>query len=260
MAARDVPEGVGHGQHRQPERQRDPHQTDPHGGDTGGQDGAATSAEHQPERSKRFSEHPSGQRHGNSRSGVWRAEARCDESLVTSAPDGPRRPDRRGQPSPEVGPPRCSLDRIPPTDRLRWSDLDPNGHVRHSVYYDWAATVRLAYLEQQRCRSGLDDHQRHRPRAVSGRGEVPRRSCVLATRWTWTCGSRPRRWTAANGAYGTGSCGGMRRPPYRGGRSVARRARAQDCHPARATGPGVRRVPPRGRLHRPAQQDDIAHE
>jgi acyl-CoA thioester hydrolase len=32
---------------------------------------------------------------------------------------------------------------------LRWSDLDPNGHVRHSVYYDWGAMVRLAYLEQK---------------------------------------------------------------------------------------------------------------
>ena len=32
---------------------------------------------------------------------------------------------------------------------LRWADLDPNGHVRHSVYYDWGAMVRIAYLEQQ---------------------------------------------------------------------------------------------------------------
>src|SRR5438045_9321169 len=30
---------------------------------------------------------------------------------------------------------------------LRWADLDPNGHVRHSVYYDWGAMVRVAYLE-----------------------------------------------------------------------------------------------------------------
>lgn len=32
---------------------------------------------------------------------------------------------------------------------LRWADLDPNGHVRHSVYYDWGAMCRIAYLEQQ---------------------------------------------------------------------------------------------------------------
>jgi acyl-CoA thioester hydrolase len=32
---------------------------------------------------------------------------------------------------------------------LRWADLDPNGHVRHSVYYDWGAMVRIAYLESQ---------------------------------------------------------------------------------------------------------------
>lgn len=30
---------------------------------------------------------------------------------------------------------------------LRWADLDPNGHVRHSVYYDWGAMTRVAYLE-----------------------------------------------------------------------------------------------------------------
>jgi acyl-CoA thioester hydrolase len=30
---------------------------------------------------------------------------------------------------------------------VRWADLDPNGHVRHSVYYDWGATARLAYLD-----------------------------------------------------------------------------------------------------------------
>ena len=32
---------------------------------------------------------------------------------------------------------------------LRWADLDPNGHVRHSVYYDWGAMIRLAYLEHK---------------------------------------------------------------------------------------------------------------
>ncbi|MCS6929512.1 MAG: acyl-CoA thioesterase [Saprospiraceae bacterium] len=29
---------------------------------------------------------------------------------------------------------------------VRWADLDPNGHVRHSVYYDWGASVRIACL------------------------------------------------------------------------------------------------------------------
>ncbi|RYY52814.1 MAG: acyl-CoA thioesterase [Chitinophagaceae bacterium] len=32
--------------------------------------------------------------------------------------------------------------------QLRWSDLDPNQHVRHSVYYDWAASARLLFLSQ----------------------------------------------------------------------------------------------------------------
>lgn len=30
--------------------------------------------------------------------------------------------------------------------RLRWADLDPNGHLRHSVYADLAAQTRVAFL------------------------------------------------------------------------------------------------------------------
>lgn len=29
---------------------------------------------------------------------------------------------------------------------VRWSDLDPNFHVRHSVYYDWGAYMRTVLL------------------------------------------------------------------------------------------------------------------
>lgn len=29
---------------------------------------------------------------------------------------------------------------------IRWSDLDPNFHVRHSVYYDFGAFVRMSFL------------------------------------------------------------------------------------------------------------------
>ncbi len=29
---------------------------------------------------------------------------------------------------------------------IRWSDLDPNFHVRHSVYYDMGAYVRMSFL------------------------------------------------------------------------------------------------------------------
>jgi acyl-CoA thioester hydrolase len=31
---------------------------------------------------------------------------------------------------------------------VRWSDLDPNYHLRHSVYYDWGAYVRLRFLNE----------------------------------------------------------------------------------------------------------------
>ena len=30
--------------------------------------------------------------------------------------------------------------------QIRWSDLDPNFHLRHSVYYDWAAMYRMEFL------------------------------------------------------------------------------------------------------------------
>ena len=32
--------------------------------------------------------------------------------------------------------------------QLRWSDLDPNFHIRHSVYYDWGAFCRIEFLNQ----------------------------------------------------------------------------------------------------------------
>lgn len=32
--------------------------------------------------------------------------------------------------------------------QVRWSDLDPNFHLRHSVYYDWGALCRVAYLSK----------------------------------------------------------------------------------------------------------------
>lgn len=32
--------------------------------------------------------------------------------------------------------------------QVRWSDLDPNFHLRHSVYYDWGALCRVTFLNQ----------------------------------------------------------------------------------------------------------------
>ena len=31
---------------------------------------------------------------------------------------------------------------------VRWSDLDPNFHLRHSVYYDYGAFARISFLEE----------------------------------------------------------------------------------------------------------------
>ncbi len=33
--------------------------------------------------------------------------------------------------------------------QVRWADLDPNFHLRHSVYYDWGALCRLEYLSKE---------------------------------------------------------------------------------------------------------------
>ena len=32
--------------------------------------------------------------------------------------------------------------------QLRWSDLDPNFHLRHSVYYDWGVVCRVEFLDK----------------------------------------------------------------------------------------------------------------
>lgn len=34
------------------------------------------------------------------------------------------------------------------TVQIRWSDLDPNFHLRHSVYYDWGALCRIDFLNE----------------------------------------------------------------------------------------------------------------
>ena len=31
---------------------------------------------------------------------------------------------------------------------IRWSDLDPNYHLRHSVYYDYGASCRISFLNE----------------------------------------------------------------------------------------------------------------
>ena len=36
---------------------------------------------------------------------------------------------------------------VKPID-IRWADLDPNFHLRHSVYYDYGAYCRVSFLEQ----------------------------------------------------------------------------------------------------------------
>jgi acyl-CoA thioester hydrolase len=38
---------------------------------------------------------------------------------------------------------------------LRWSDLDPNFHLRHSVYYDFGAYARINFLEDQGITTGF---------------------------------------------------------------------------------------------------------
>jgi acyl-CoA thioester hydrolase len=35
------------------------------------------------------------------------------------------------------------------TYTVRWADMDPNGHMRHSAYTDYAAQLRIEYLAEQ---------------------------------------------------------------------------------------------------------------
>ncbi len=39
--------------------------------------------------------------------------------------------------------------------QLRWSDLDPNFHVRHSVYYDVGASCRMAFMNAYKLHAGI---------------------------------------------------------------------------------------------------------
>lgn len=32
--------------------------------------------------------------------------------------------------------------------QIRWADIDANGHLRHSVYYDFAVLARMAFLNE----------------------------------------------------------------------------------------------------------------
>jgi len=40
------------------------------------------------------------------------------------------------------------MDKFTMDVQLRWADLDPNFHLRHSVYYDWGAMCRIDFLKQ----------------------------------------------------------------------------------------------------------------
>lgn len=39
--------------------------------------------------------------------------------------------------------------------QVRWSDLDPNVHLRHSVYYDWGAFCRIEFFQSHGLTTGL---------------------------------------------------------------------------------------------------------
>src|SRR4051812_41134119 len=43
---------------------------------------------------------------------------------------------------------KYSMENYAKEVEVRWSDLDPNYHLRHSVYYDWGAYLRLTFLNE----------------------------------------------------------------------------------------------------------------
>ena len=42
-----------------------------------------------------------------------------------------------------------SSEKFSLTIQIRWSDIDQNRHLRHSAYYDYAATARITYLNSR---------------------------------------------------------------------------------------------------------------
>ena len=46
---------------------------------------------------------------------------------------------------------------------IRWSDLDPNFHLRHSSYYDFGAYCRIAFLFEHGITAGLMNEQEMGP-------------------------------------------------------------------------------------------------
>ncbi|MBO9594028.1 MAG: acyl-CoA thioesterase [Niabella sp.] len=40
------------------------------------------------------------------------------------------------------------MERFTKALQIRWADLDLNGHLRHSVYYDWGAYCRISFLSE----------------------------------------------------------------------------------------------------------------
>ncbi|WP_300604531.1 thioesterase family protein [Niabella sp.] len=46
------------------------------------------------------------------------------------------------------------MERFTKTLQIRWADLDLNGHLRHSVYYDWGAYCRIRFLSEKGLTTG----------------------------------------------------------------------------------------------------------
>ena len=41
------------------------------------------------------------------------------------------------------------MEKYSKTIQIRWSDIDQNRHLRHSVYYDFGALLRISFLSEQ---------------------------------------------------------------------------------------------------------------
>ncbi len=48
-----------------------------------------------------------------------------------------------------------SMDKFAKHIEIKWSDLDPNFHLRHSVYYDIGAYARISFLNEY----GMPSHE-----------------------------------------------------------------------------------------------------
>ena len=82
---------------------------------------------------------------------------------------------------------------------IRWSDLDPNFHLRHSVYYDMGAYVRMCFLTDYGLGVGVLSQNNIGPilfrEECLFKREIKFGDAVTINLWLLQCSPTYSRWT-----------------------------------------------------------------